>query len=135
MQHEIPVLDAKGLRRFGLTTGAIVAVLFGVLLPWLLGAAWPLWPWLVAGVLGVWALIAPAYLDRVYHGWMRLGMLLGLLTTPIVLGVVFYLVVTPVALGMKVFGRDPLKRRFERDAASYRVPSERPPPERLERPF
>ena len=33
--HEIPELDREGLRQFGLTTGGIVAVLFGVVLPWL----------------------------------------------------------------------------------------------------
>jgi hypothetical protein len=31
--HDIPQLDAKGLREFGLTTGAIIIGLFGVVLP------------------------------------------------------------------------------------------------------
>ena len=50
-QKDIPELDAAGLRRFALVTGAILAVLFGVLLPWLFGFGFPLWPWIVAGVL------------------------------------------------------------------------------------
>ena len=31
-EHVIPELDRKGLREFGLVTGAIVAVLFGLFL-------------------------------------------------------------------------------------------------------
>jgi hypothetical protein len=40
--HVIPELDRKGLRDFGLVTGSIVAVLFGLFFPWLLERAWPL---------------------------------------------------------------------------------------------
>lgn len=38
--HDIPQLDAKGLREFGLTTGAIIIGLFGLVLPLLFGH-WP----------------------------------------------------------------------------------------------
>jgi hypothetical protein len=68
---DIPELDARGLRKFGLTTGAIVAVLFGALIPWAFGLHYPKWPWVLAGVLGLWALAAPATLHPVYLGWMR----------------------------------------------------------------
>ena len=37
--HSIPELDRKGLREFGLVTGGIVAVLFGLFFPWLLERA------------------------------------------------------------------------------------------------
>jgi hypothetical protein len=49
MQHiqNIPELDKAGLRRFGLTTGIIVAVLFGIVLPWVFNLGWPTWPWMV----------------------------------------------------------------------------------------
>jgi hypothetical protein len=133
--HEIPPLDAPGLRRFALTTGAIVVLLFGGLLPWLLGAAWPLWPWIAGGALAAWGLVAPATLGPVYQGWMRFGLLLGRVTTPIVMGAVFFLVVTPVGLVMRALRRDPLARRFDAAATSYRVPSEEPRKDGLEHPF
>jgi hypothetical protein len=34
--HTIPALDRNGLRRFGITTGGIIAALFGLFFPWLL---------------------------------------------------------------------------------------------------
>ena len=133
--HPIPELDRKGLRDFGLLTGALVAALFGLFFPWLLGATWPSWPWLVAGALGAFATLAPASLRPVYHYWMRLALWLSRITTPLMLGVVFFLVILPVALVMKLIGRDPLARRFDETATSYRVPSPKAPREHMEKPF
>ena len=33
-QHKIPELDSAGLRQFGLMLGGILAVVFGIILPW-----------------------------------------------------------------------------------------------------
>jgi len=133
--HEIPELDARGLRRFGLTTGAIVAVLFGAFFPWIFERAFPTWPWIVCGVLGLWAVAAPSTLRVVYQGWMRLGLLLNRVTTPIVIGVLFVVVIVPIALVMRVAKSDPMRRELDRTATTYRVPSRKPPRENLERPF
>jgi hypothetical protein len=75
-KHGIPELDRKGLREFGLITGAIVAVLFGLFFPWLLERSFPLWPWAIFAVLGAWALVAPLSLRLVYRAWMRFGRIL-----------------------------------------------------------
>ena len=133
--HEIPELDRDGLRRFALTTGAIVAALFGAFFPWLFERALPVWPWLVFGVLGVWALIAPTTLRVVYRGWMRVGLLLNRVTTPIVIGVLFVALIVPIALILRAAGSDPMQRVLDRTARTYRIPSEKPPHENLERPF
>ena len=133
--HDIPELDAKGLRQFGLLTGGIIVVLFGLVLPWLFGFGFPLWPWIVGAVLGAWAGAAPRSLRPVYGVWMRFGLLLNRVTTPIILAVVFYGVITPTSLVMRVLGRDAMARRFDRTANSYRVPSKPPPKRNLEKPF
>jgi len=133
--HEIPELDRKGLRHFGLITGAIIAGLFGLFFPWLLEVRIPLWPWIVAGVLVVWALLLPATLGPVYRAWMKFGLLLSRITTPLILGIVFFLVVFPTALVMRLFGHDPMARRIDKMAQSYRITSDTPPRENVERPF
>ena len=133
--YTIPELDRKGLRSFGATTGGIVVGLFGLLLPWLLGRDWPLWPWLVAGPLWLLALAWPSALRMVYRGWMRFGLLASRITTPLILGVVFYLVITPLALVQRIRGRDALFRAFDSRTTSYRVASQKNSVERLERPF
>ena len=90
---ELPVAVArKVLREFGVVTGGIVAVLFGLALPWLFGAAeFPRWPWIVGALLALWGLSWPAGLEPVYRGWMRFGRALGWVNTRILLGVLFFL--------------------------------------------
>lgn len=134
--HGIPELDRAGLRHFGLSTGGIVIVLFGLLLPWLLGfAEWPRWPWLIGGGLAAWAMLAPASLGPVYRGWMRFGLLMGAIMNPLVLGLVFVLVLLPIGLIMRVVGKDPLLRRLSPDQESYRQPSRQREGKSMERPF
>jgi hypothetical protein len=133
--HTIPELDRRGLREFGLVTGGILAGLFGLFFPWLLEFNIPLWPWVAGGVLGLWALAAPMSLRPVYYWWMRLALLLSHVTTPIILGIVFYLLFFPVGLVMRLIGRDPMARRFDAGATTYRVPSHKSPPDQLEKPF
>jgi hypothetical protein len=137
-EHTIPELDKKGLREFGLVTGGIIAGLFGLLFPWLFDRAFPeefpVWPWVLFSVLGAWGLVAPESLRPVYRGWMKFGLMLSRITTPIIMGLVFYLVVTPFGLVRRVFGKDAMARKFE-DLVSYRVPSRKAPTKNLERPF
>ncbi|MCZ6664458.1 MAG: SxtJ family membrane protein, partial [Gammaproteobacteria bacterium] len=89
---DIPELNAKGLRQFAFTMGAIIAALFGVLLPWLWNASFPVWPWVFASLFAVWGAAAPTSLRPVYRAWMRFGLLLNRIMTPVILGIVFYLV-------------------------------------------
>lgn len=133
--HDIPELDAAGLRQFALVTGAIVAGLFGLALPWVFGFAYPLWPWILAGVLGAWGLLAPRSLRPVYRAWMRFGLLMNRVVTPVVLGILFYVVITPVAVFMKLVRRDPMGRSLDSDASSYRIPSRKPAREKMEHPY
>ena len=57
--------DNKTLREFGLITGSILVGLFGLLLPWIFEHNFPKWPWIIAGILWVWALLLPATLNSV----------------------------------------------------------------------
>ena len=133
--HTIPELDRSGLRQFGITTGAIVAGLFGVFFPWLLEAGFVLWPWVLCGLLALMGLVAPMSLRPVYQVWMRFGLMMSRFTTPLIMGLVFFLVITPVALIMKILGKDPMRRKLAQDQTTYRVTSSRSARERLERPF
>ena len=131
----IPNLDAAGLRRFGLTTGALLAALFGLLLPWVLGLKYPIWPWAVGTILIAWALVAPKSLNPVYRGWMRFGMFIGGIMNRVILSLVFFLVMLPLGLVMRLGRSDPLARRFDPKATSYRVASRVRPDSSMEKPF
>ncbi|MDW8322971.1 MAG: SxtJ family membrane protein [Burkholderiales bacterium] len=126
-------LESHQLRSFGLLTGAIVAVLFGLLLPWLFSHAWPLWPWVLAALLAGLGLLLPRALAPVYRGWMKFGHVMGIINSRILLGLVFYGLLTPMGALMRALGWDAMRRR--RHAASYRVPSRNRDKHHFERPY
>jgi Saxitoxin biosynthesis operon protein SxtJ len=131
----IPDLDRKGLREFGIVTGAIVAGLFGVFFPWLLDHSVPFWPWIVCAVLAVWGLVAPLSLRPIYRAWMRFGHIMGTIMTPVIMGLLFFVLISPMAIGRKLLGKDSMRGKFDSNASSYRVVSKQPSVNNLERPF
>lgn len=135
MTENTPHNNAHELRKFGLTTGAIVVVLFGLLLPWLFSRSYPYWPWVLAGILWVWALIAPATLKPVYDGWMKVGHVLGWINTRIILGLMFFTVFFAAGLILKALGKDPMSRKIDKSVESYRVASRVHTKDHVERPF
>ncbi len=133
--HQIPKLNQKQLRDFGLLTGAMVAVLFGLLLPWIRGHALPSIPWAIAAILWCLAVLAPKSLDPVYQVWMRIGLVLGWINTRIILGIVFYGLVTPMGAIMRLLNQDPMARKFEENLQTYRLPSQPKTRLSMEKPF
>jgi len=133
--HDIPELDTRGLRRFALVTSTLVVVLFGLAFPWLFDAGYPMWPWILGLGLSVWGIVAADSLRPVYRGWMKFGLLLNRITTPIILGIVFFVVILPIGLAIRLKGRDPMARSFDENAKTYRVSSTKPTKKSMERPF
>ena len=132
---EIPKLDKQGLRKFGLTTGIIFALLFGFVLPWIWRADMHRWPLVVGGVLCSLALIAPRSLAPFYTVWMRIALVLGWINSRIILGLIFVLVLTPMALVMKLLGKDPMTRKFDKERTSYRIVSTPPTEDSMTTPY
>jgi hypothetical protein len=114
--------DRKQLRSFALVTGGLLAAIFGLLLPWIWDYSWPVWPWAIGGALVTWGVVAPSTLGPLYRGWMKFAEVLGWINTRLLLGFVFYAMITPIGFLVRFFGRDPMARKFDPQAASYRVP-------------
>jgi hypothetical protein len=76
----------------------------------------------LAGALGIWA--APRLGRRLYRGWMLAAVPIGWTISHLVLAIAYYGVLTPIGLVMRLAGRDPMQRRFDRDAPTYWI--ERP---------
>ena len=135
MSNAIQTLDSRGYRKFGLTTGGIVIGLFGLLVPWLFGLNYVKWPWILGGVLVLWALLAPTTLKPVYVGWMKFGNVMNWINTRIILGLLFYGIFLPIGAVMRLFGNDPMHRKLDSGLSSYRVTSENDDKSNVERPY
>ena len=46
--------------------------------------------------------------------WMKFGILIGMIVSPIVLGIIFFGIFTPIAFLMRLAGRDELHLRFKK---------------------
>jgi hypothetical protein len=73
---------------------------------------------LISGFAG---LLVPGVLRYPYQVWMVLGEILGWVNSRIILGAVYYLIVTPTRVAMTMAGRDPMNRKFDPKADTYRV--------------
>lgn len=111
-------------RSFGLTFAAMLFVV--AVLPLVHGRE-PRW-WAAAVSLAFFAvaLSRPVLLLPLNRLWFRFGLLLGRVTNPLVMGLVFFLVITPMAVIMRLRRKDPLRLRIDRNARSYWI--ERVPP-------
>lgn len=132
---EIPDQDIAGLRSFGIVFGAMIAGVFGIVLPFLFTGNYPIWPWIAAVVLAAWAMIHPASLRPVYRGWMHVALVLGYVNTRLIMFILFYGLFLPFGAVMRVFGWDAMRRRMDERIDTYRVPSERRKPDHMSRPF
>lgn len=103
--------DRRQLRNFGLTMLIGLGVL-GSLLAWKHHSSTPVY---ACGAIGV-AILVISVVSRpvgllLYRIWMGLGYGMGMVMSPIFLGLVYFVVFTPVGLLMRLVGRDPMQRR------------------------
>jgi hypothetical protein len=71
--------------------------------------------------------VAPQILDPLNRFWYGLGLILGKIVSPLVLGIIFFVLITPTSLIMRLFGRDELRMK-KRSVDSYWVKRSPPGP-------
>ncbi|MGH7046407.1 MAG: SxtJ family membrane protein [Stellaceae bacterium] len=104
-------------RAFGLLFAAVTGVL-ALLALWKGRSS--AYGWAIVAVLFIAAaLFAPSLLGPLNRTWRRFGLLLSKLTTPFVMGLLFFVVLTPLGFAMRLSGKDPLRLHFEPQSLSY----------------
>jgi len=109
---------------------AILQFVFFAVVTWLIhqrvAAGWATALISLSVAIAVMGLVKPKWLRPVYVAWMAAVFPIGFVVSHVLMAAVFYLVVTPIGLMMRVMGRDPMHRKFDRDAKTYwqtRTPS------------
>jgi hypothetical protein len=74
------------------------------------------------------AVIAPGRLRPLNRLWMRFGMALHSVISPVVLFVLFFAVITPTAVLARLFGKDFLRLRFDKSVPTYWIDRKPPGP-------
>lgn len=105
--------------KFAFTLGLAFAVL-SALAAWRQRVLTAYVLFVVATVLLMLGLLVPTWLGSVERAWMGLGHAIGRVTSPVVLGVIYYMALTPVAILRRTFGRSPMAR--DAKARTYWIP-------------
>ena len=126
--HRSERVKGSSNRSFGLVFAAVFTIV--AFLPLLDHEAPRWWSLGVAIAFAVVALVYPRILALPNKAWSKLGILLGLIVSPIALGVLFAVAFVPIGAFLRIRGNDPLRLRRDPRAASYWVPRTPPGPPR-----
>jgi hypothetical protein len=119
-------VEGSSDRNFGLVFAAVFLLV--ALGPLRHGHTPRWWALAVAGVFALLALVRPKLLSRLNRLWMRLGILLGKVVSPVALGILFYGVLTPLAAVIRLSGKDPLRLKLDPATSSYWIVRKPPGP-------
>ena len=109
MAKPVPArLTTAELRKFGLLVGTAFLVL-GAIARWRDHWNTALVLWSIGGFLVVLGLLVPVALGPVYRAWMIFALLLSKVTTPIIMGILYFVVVTPLGWILRLVGHRPLE--------------------------
>ena len=73
-------------------------------------------------------MLAPKLLAPFNRLWARFGLLLHRITSPLVLGIMFFAVITPMGWIMRALGKDLLRLKIDPAATSYWIARTPPGP-------
>ena len=104
-------------RKFAFTVGTAFIVL-GAISAWRGHQLPPRILFALGGALLAAGVAIPGRLSGVHRSWMAFGHAISRVTSPIVIGAVYFLVITPTGALIRLFGRDPLRHK-ERDGGFW----------------
>ena len=123
----IDTSSKKEQRNFGIVMA--VAISLVTLIHWLIRGREELshWPFYLAGLFLVLALILPKLLEPVFVFWMKFAVVVNWVMTRLLLSSVWFAIITPMRIGIALMGKDPLKQNYMPRAATYWEDAEEQP--------
>jgi len=122
---EISCTTISELKKFGFVLSAVVCIL-GIIFSFKHKTIY-VWPFVLGAIFFVMNLIYPIYLKPIRFILMRISFAIGWVNTKVLLFLTFYLVITPIGLIMRIFGKDLLNQKIERNKSSYWIEREEVP--------
>ncbi len=119
MHIDIDTSDKKEQRKFGLLMAAAIMALG--LIRWAFHgfSGFPVYFFIVASVFLLLGLLLPFTLKRVFDVWLRFAVVLNWFMTRLFLTVAFYMLIVPIGIIFRLFGEDPMKRKWKPESDSY----------------
>ena len=104
-------------RSFGIVF--FVVFLLIALYPFTYGGEIRIWSAITSLIFLVLGLLNSKFLTPLNKLWFRLGVFLGKIISPVVMGIIFFLVVTPIGLIMRLLGKDLLNLKYSKNKSYW----------------
>jgi hypothetical protein len=82
----------------------------------------PIVLWFIGGAVALLYYAIPPIQQPFYLLWINAAYPIGWVMSHLMMAITFYGVLTPIGLIMRLFGRDPMNRTFDRAASTYWMP-------------
>jgi len=76
-------------------------------------------PILISSVFLISTIFNFKILDIFYNLWIKFGLFLGKFISPIVMAIIFFLIITPIGILLRIFKKDVLNLRLNKNIKSY----------------
>ena len=78
-----------------------------------------LWSLIISIIFFILGAINSKILAPLNKIWFKFGIFLGKIVSPLVMGIIFFLVVTPTGILMRIFNKDLLSLKYNRDKSYW----------------
>ncbi len=78
-----------------------------------------LWSLVISLIFLALGLINSKILSPLNKIWFKFGIILGLVVSPVIMGIIFFLVVTPIGFIMRLLGKDILNLKYQNDKSYW----------------
>jgi len=112
----------KELREFGIVVGIAFGLIGGVLF-WQYKSNYLIF-FSISLFLLISGLVFPVILKPLQKVWMTLAIVIGFFMTKVILGLLYYSIVSLIAVSFKIFKKDILNLKLNREADSYWIQRE-----------
>ena len=104
-------------RSFGIVF--FIVFLFIALYPLTYSGEIRIWSAIISIIFLILGLLNSKILAPLNKLWFKFGIFLGKIISPIIMGIIFFLVVTPIGLTMRIFGKDVLNLRYNKNKSYW----------------
>jgi large-conductance mechanosensitive channel len=101
--------------------GILFFIVFSIISIWpiLSGSELRLWSFILAIIFLIMGITKSRFLTPLNIAWIKFGELLGVIISPVIMGLVYFLVVLPIGILMRVLGKDLLRLKFNKNIETY----------------
>ena len=104
-------------RSFGIVF--FIVFLLIALYPILKGNDLRIWSLIVSLIFLILGLLNSKILTPLNKIWFKLGLFLGKIISPLIMGIIFFIVVTPIGIIMRLFNKDLLNLKYNKEKSYW----------------